>query len=152
MPGLSETNKTRFYDFSVAPDLAQYRFSDDPAIADENGPFIEVPITSFNRSVINKLTGKAHKSAHKDDFKISGDGSGIPSGKSSLERLLSSKVALTLDDVVPSQFISTIDMIDKPLLTVMSHPKLLSTSSYNALQSLIDDASGKYYFDLLSFR
>jgi hypothetical protein len=146
MPGMSELNSARYYDFTTAPDLPVYRFKDNPVQADENGPFFEIPITSVNRSAINKILGRIVKSAHKEDFSIQGDGSGIPSSKSNLERLFSTKVACTLDDVVPGQFIASVKGIDKPLITVMSHPKLLSLSSLAALESLIGSANEKYRF------
>jgi hypothetical protein len=146
MPGMSELNSARYYDFMAAPDLPVYRFKGDPAQADENGPFFEIPITSINRSAINKILGRIVKSTHKEDFSIYGDGSGIPSGKSSLKRLFSTKVACTLDDVVPGQFMASVKNIDKPLITVMSHPKLLSLSSLAALKALLCGSSEKYRF------
>jgi hypothetical protein len=146
MPGMSELNSTRYYDFTAAPDLPIYRFKDNPAQADKNGPFFEIPITSINRSAINKILGRIVKSAHKEDFSTYGDGAGIPSSNSFLKRLFSTKVACTLDDVVPGQFTASVKGVDKPLITVMSHPKLLSLSSLSALEALLSGEGEKYRF------
>jgi hypothetical protein len=139
MSGLRQSGDTHNYDFLSAPDLPVYRFTDDPTVGKDNGLFFEVPITSFRRSVANKIAGKVIKYLHKGDYEISGDGSGIPSDDSSLRRLFLTRVACTLDDVVPSQFADSIKRIDKTLVTVMSHPKLLSHSSLAALDTLIAD-------------
>jgi hypothetical protein len=137
MRGLRSSDPSRFFDFTNAPDLHKYRFSDDPNIAEKDGIFYEIPITSYTRSMTSKVIGKIKKRIDRDSFKISGDGFGIPQGNSSIERLWLTQVACTLDDVIPSEFRNTVKRIDKPLITIISHPKLLSQSSVRALETLL---------------
>jgi hypothetical protein len=134
--GLKRNDGTHSYDFMDAPDSAIYRFLDDPAIEDKNGPFFEIPISSYIPSFISKITGTVTRLLHKDQFAIFGDGFGIPAHDSALKRLTSLHYPCTLDKIVPSKLTSMVRQIDQPIITLMSHPKLLTPFSLTALRRL----------------
>ncbi len=134
---------THHYDFMKAPDSAFYRFSDDPVRADENGPFYEIPITSYMRGFSDKFIGKAVKRLRREDFKVYGDGAWIAPSISLLKRITPSYGMFTLEEAVPVMLDRRVAEMDKPLINFISHPKALSPVSFDALERL---CSREYVF------
>lgn len=52
MHGICQDNKYSKFDFRYAPNKEIYRFLDDVCVEDENGEFVEVPITVYNRNIL----------------------------------------------------------------------------------------------------
>jgi hypothetical protein len=78
-PGGKNTKGSYYYDFTNVPNKDKWKFSDDLCIEDEQGAFIEYPISNYNYSVcffwrlfiLGRLQPKLHKPI--------GDGFPIPS-------------------------------------------------------------------------
>lgn len=58
MHGICQDNKYSKFDFRYAPNKEIYRFLDDVCVEDENGEFVEVPITVYNRNILKKTIEK----------------------------------------------------------------------------------------------
>ena len=50
--GIFKYTKNYYYDFRNIPKKASYRFTDDVSCEEKDGKYLEIPITSFHRSVV----------------------------------------------------------------------------------------------------
>jgi hypothetical protein len=138
------------YDFTEAPNLPFYYFEDDVQKPDDDGRFIEIPLSTFLTNPLYRLTNKLHLKIKKDE--IFGDGIGIQEKKyffyTSLPRRLQiSRTFLSLDKTSPGffKFLLKTHFRKSNFLVMLSHPKTLSeyallnlhytVSTFNTLNS-----------------
>jgi len=131
------------FDFRGAPALDHWRFTDDPLRIDEQGPFLEVPISAQPRppaffwqlALARKLGGDRHRAY--------GDGAAIELGRQDLLR----KLTRTSDDVVSLDGLKA-DTLEQAYqahrragrgsLVVIGHPKAVTPHGLRALADFID--------------
>jgi hypothetical protein len=131
------------FDFRQAPDLDHWRFADDPLRIDEQGAFLEVPISAHPRppaffwrlALARKLGGARHRSY--------GDGAAVELGRQDLIR----KLTRPSDDVVSLDGLKA-DTLEQAyqahrragrrILVVIGHPKAVTPHSLQALAAFID--------------
>lgn len=128
-----------FYDYRNAPkDRAAWRFADDPCIPQDDGKFVEVPVTAFKASLASLIVNNRRISGQK----IFGDGQGV--GRGRLRELAGKLLAseslrqLTLDMCSPELLKTSLSRTSGRALRVFaSHPKILNTVSLDNLDFLL---------------
>lgn len=139
-PGFYKNNlPAHFYDYRHAPkDREVWRFTDDPCVPQNDGSFIEVPVTAFRATlsslVLNKLRLRGQC--------IFGDGFGV--GGARLSDLAGKMLTgdglrqLTLDMCSRELLESSLRKTEGCALRVFaSHPKIMSHSSIDNLELLL---------------
>jgi len=139
--GRSE-DSLRWFDFSKAPAAPYWRFQDDPLIAEPEGDFLEVPISShrlgpwffWSMAIRKKLGGRRHK-AFGDGALMQADGGYY------LRRLTQASVNAVSMDGAKS------DMLEcayrqhaaqqAPILNVIGHPKSLTPHALSRLDTFL---------------
>lgn len=115
-------NKYSYYDFrklEVNTDY-QYRFSSDITKEDLKGVFIEVPISSYHRLFINKVSDKLFRIFFKSS-KIISDGTHERQDLNGHNKTGEARV--TLSRISPISSIFSILLHRSPIVTVIDHPK-----------------------------
>ncbi len=147
------------YDFRGAPQADFYRFNTDPNIADENGAFVELPITPcrFGPDFFWRLAlARKLKLSQHQGF---GDGSPIPSsGAYYLRKLTQSSTSVASVDGMKAAWLercfqSEAGNKQRPnYFNAMGHPKALTPSSLTRLDKFLsgrgDSLSGATFWDL----
>lgn len=126
------------YDFIGAPRLPAYKFSNDVKTVDNNGSFIEVPISTYNNNPVYRLINILVLKLKGD--KIFGDGTGIQEKsyyffRSIYRRVQFSKALLSIDRTwsLFFKYLLKFHFIKSSMIVLISHPK---TMSHEALINL----------------
>lgn len=136
-PGLFEENDSRKYDFRLAPDLSCYTFSDNPNEFNRGGHFIELPISTYKVNLVSKCLAKVIKMFQGKPVVHAGDGVGIPLRRAWWNKFLSEVRMITLDGhICPDEFIRQINASKRDIVTVIAHPKSLSSFSFECIDRL----------------
>jgi hypothetical protein len=117
------------FDYTSAPTMTFYRFSDSVCSHEPSGSFIEIPLSTYNNNALLRIINKVLLLLIND--KIYGDGSGIK------EKTLNSKILalfsfskgmMTLDRLHNTLFrlLLAHSFRGKDLMVIVSHPKTLS--------------------------
>lgn len=143
-PGLSKLTSNLYYDFTNAPNKGYYRFENDPAKEEKGGQFLQIPITTYDRTLPDKFFEKQNRTT--ENIKIYGDGQGISlreEGDDKFFNKLKAKVSAQTQ-------IYSFDLISSPLtvkkllnekrnlITILSHPKLLNPNSLSEMKRLFE--------------
>ncbi|MCX7591852.1 MAG: hypothetical protein N2255_09520 [Kiritimatiellae bacterium] len=138
--GVWATTPTHRFDYRCAPTSPLYRFSRTPLIQDPAGEFIELPVTTFHRSLSEKILGQISRLARSRYHSHCGDGVGIDymgTGPMSLWRKLrASHAFLCLDALTPQQLRRALRRISARLIVPLAHPKNLSPCMLDCLDLL----------------
>lgn len=137
---LKSESKAHFYDFTKAPKQAIYKFSSDPTVLDKNGQFIEIPIFSYRKTLINKISGKLFSTSYKKN-EIFGDGKAVvPQNNvrsSIFSRFKSDFYMYSLDGEYDKDLLlRKIKKEKNEIITLIAHPKLLSINSLKTIELL----------------
>lgn len=130
-----------FYDYRGAPkDKVVWRFTNDPCVPEQNGKFIEVPVTAFKPTLLNLILNKYN--IRKES--VFGDGLGASGGKGRARELIAKALAseknrqLTLDMSSVAMLKTSLCRTQGTSLRVFaSHPKIFSHSSLLNLEYLL---------------
>ena len=132
------------YDFRKAPDLSEWKFSDNECVIDEKGAFLELAITpdrippQFYYSLYFKMR------VDPGSYKPEGDGEWLKDKKRIYRQFHSSTAHFACcDGYFASRLIGILDkQIDKGQnrMVVLGHPKSLAKCSYAYLEKFIDRA------------
>lgn len=141
-PGIKGESDTHFYDFTTAPNLEYYRFSNDPVQIDSNGPFYEIPITSYQRSFTEKTIRKLTARLRRTDFRICGDGIGKGVQAPWRERVFTTTEMFSIEYMLPTTLSKRVAESDQWLVNLLSHPKGLAPISYQCIEKLYADGFG----------
>ncbi|MCW8857307.1 MAG: polysaccharide deacetylase family protein [Kangiella sp.] len=145
-------SKVQGFNFRNSPNLAYWKFGDDPLTPEDNGRFIELPISSSNVSplffwkfaLVKKIGGIKHHSF--------GDGSAAPMSKFQLKRLLTqrSRTVASIDGYKSSLLNKFRNDCDKQFgskanLVLIGHPKSLTPYSLKKLDTFLSNHSNDNY-------
>jgi len=129
-------HKVRF-DWIESSDI--YHFSKDIRESDIQGKFLEVPVSIYNASIIDKFVWLIMKFLRKSDAVIFGDGEGI--AISERKSIFNKLIILLRQRIVQNYSLDGFIYIDglgrrlqrekSDMIVIVSHPKLLSQSSIN---------------------
>ena len=146
--GLYRSSHFQNYDFRYAPDAEYWNFNKEPAIMQE-GPFIEIPITTYKYSpwnkVIRKFRMKIEKTIHPNRCKYFGDGEGIslndmqPKKSQSFFKRLTQPNMYTLQDVFPGYNRQLLKKEKRNIINFISHPKKMNLNSFREIAELQRD-------------
>lgn len=128
------------YDYRNAPrNLCAWRFGDDPCVPQENGKFVEIPVTAFKASLISLVANNLRIRGER----IFGDGQGV--GGSRMQALM--RRAFSSERIRQL----TLDMCSRELLehslrrtsghavrVFASHPKMFTRTSLDNLDLLLN--------------
>jgi hypothetical protein len=138
-PGAAQKEgKIYDYDFTSAPRLPFYSFSNDISKVDKGGAFLEIALATYKNNPIYILANKALLMLKRDS--IYGDGTGIQQrallSKVNLTKMLKFSTAiLSLDSTSSLLFTFLLNMHFKrsALIVILSHPKTVSGASLENL-------------------
>ncbi len=134
----------RFFDFRRLPRLPWWRFSDDPLVEDEQGPFLEVPISSYTLSPSFFWQFALLKRFGKQKFSTFGDGQAMPNTKDYYwQRLTRPTLSpVMLDGFKAGQLENALRHHLKynpdGVLNIMGHPKSLTPYSLKKLGEFLN--------------
>lgn len=143
-----------YYDFTKSPNKSEWRFSDELCKEDQNGDFLELPISSYKYSpvffwklhILGNLFPKNHKPI--------GDGKPMPT-KGHRKRMLTKRNILSAN--LEGLFVNKIETIVKTnqknkfnSTVVIGHPKALTNYSIDRLEKVINTIKKEHTFSVFS--
>ncbi len=149
--------KEQGYDFRVMPDKAMYRFSEDVCKEVENGEFLEVPITSYHRSVImallDRLYGRIgqHYQRFADGTHQRSKQTAVAAPPHTINRMSKDyKLMFTFSFKSPLSVINAL-LIHKPqpVYCYIDHPKDYTNSTDKIINALGRHSESVNYIDFL---
>ena len=144
VPGIKVQSTIHNLNYEDIPDGSFYRFEDDVRVQETNGQFIEVPITTFKINLFEKILNAVNRRTHPVCGQVYGDGEGIKVFRLDNTWLRILKMVFwkkeiqmfSIDGFTPTQFlIKKISKSKHSLITMISHPKTLTASSFLFLES-----------------
>lgn len=151
--GINRSN-THFFDFSNMAKKSVYRFEEDPLLENNNGYFIEVPISSHRVYPWFYWKLAFHKMLAGKEHQMLGDGQGISSG-SKLDKirmlLARSYMAVSMDGY-KSKLLETSfnyykkrNSIHNDNFVIIGHPKAFTSFSIKQLERFIHKNRGEQF-------
>lgn len=150
MPGGVILEQKHFYDFRKAPKKGCWKFSDDVIIEDENGGFMELPITTeVPSTVFHYLLKKKKLTKSHAGNRIWGDGRSIDLAVSTTQRMKDqvSKFfrpcifVATIDNVMSENLAEMYRHNKGDYFTVIGHPKNFTRKSIANVESFINEVA-----------
>ena len=141
------TTSEKSFDFSNSPNKNNWRFSNDPLIQNENGNFLEIPISSvratpffYYKFIWNKFFGgESHKSF--------GDGSAIRNSKEQIfDLLFKPSFSVASIDGYKASILNRYAEQNKEQLVLIGHPKAFTPFSLKALDTFISLRKNDSFF------
>jgi|TARA_B100000959_G_C14916229_1_gene597464 hypothetical protein len=133
------TTIEKSFDFTNAPNKNNWRFSNDPLIEDENGHFLEIPISAVSTTpffyfkfIWNKFFGREKQKSFGDGFAISN------SRKQIFGLLLKPSFSVASIDGYKASLLTRCAEQNKEQLVLIGHPKALTPFSLIELDSFIN--------------
>lgn len=146
--GCKSNSKIHYFDFTKACKKQFYRFSNNPLVENENGYFIEVPITTFKRYGIIKILFKFYKILFNKKFKSYGNGTGIYFPIPFIKKVTTTFEMLSLDSTVSKfEFYYLLKFTDTKYWNLIGHPKSLTIYSFEILEFI----SKKKEYNFITF-
>jgi len=138
------SDPTRHFNFKNMPQLAYWRFSNDPLAIDDSGEFVEVPISAYKTSPLFFWKLAFHKKFSSQQFKSFGDGQAMVANKQYyFDRLTKSTYGpVMVDGAKAGQLQSALKRHikqQKPgaIFNIMGHPKSLAPYSLTKLDQFL---------------
>jgi hypothetical protein len=141
----------RSFDFTHAPDRDFWRFSDNPAVPDDDGEFLEIPISSVAMAPTDYLKEQlARKLRPSIEHASFGDGLFLDHEPGYYWRLLSRRSTSPASvDGFKAQFLRrAYDQVQRRggnLLNVMGHPKSLTRGSLRHLTQFLGEKTFNFH-------
>lgn len=148
--------KEQSYDFRVMPTNPSFKFKNDVCIKDDDGVFIEVPITSYHKNILMMIIDRILRSCHL--FEKQTDGTHKRSSyyrreTLSIKEKLNKKrrIMMSFSETCPlTLFLLQLFVLKDNLICYIDHPKDFSKVTLIGIK-LISKLSNKYtYKDILS--
>lgn len=140
-PGMKATSLGYTFDFTSSPKADYWRFEEDPLHPDQNGTFIEMPITTYSRGIYYKILDRLIQKE-----KPFGDGEFIAQEKKTFPSKLKHTTAmLTIESGHKAILLSQIRK--SKVINIINHPKNITTYSLKLIEFL---SSRKCIFSLLN--
>ena len=154
--GAYSAKENQGYDFRVMPQKSIYRFYDDVCKEDENGPFVEVPITCYKQNQLFKLLSKIYLKIGLTERLTDGT---HRRGASAVEVLKKTSLLKRLTTLYYQMFsFSQFPAINlkmvllftkKDLICAIDHPKDYSRETEDGIKAMKRFGSSYTYKDLL---
>lgn len=133
----------RWFDFTSAPVADFWRFNEDPTTVENQGSFLEIPISAMRVSpLLFWKMGLARKILTKAEHQPFGDGSSLAWGRGYyLKRLTQSTISVASVDGLKAGYLGRALRAEKAcgkqLFHAMGHPKALSRYSLACLEAFL---------------
>ena len=151
MHGICQDNKYSKFDFRYAPDKEIYRFLDDVCVEDENGEFIEVPITVYYRNILRKAIEKIIRTFSIKKKCIT-DGThqrfDLPIGLRRKKWLKSMPTAFSMSGRNPLIAALAFRASNESLITIIDHPKDFTENALSVIKLYMKRADSITYHDI----
>jgi hypothetical protein len=153
VPGEKKQGDQLFYDFSTLSIRKPYRFNENLNAIEENGEFIEFPISKIKIAGIWKILNSVYyrKNKTESDHKPFGDGFSVESEinsniiNKSLKDYLRFDLAMSAEMLNPVLSKLCLKYISRNEFThFLSHPKLLSKASLKELDNILSVSRKRY--------
>lgn len=145
------TTPSKSFDFTDASQKDNWKFSNDPLIEDEDGYFLEIPISSvktslffYFRFILNKFFGGKNHQSFGDGFAISN------SKKQIFELLLKPSFSVASIDGYKASLLNRCAKQNKEQLVLIGHPKAFTPFSLKALDTFISKRQNDSIFTTYS--
>jgi len=143
-PGLRHADAVRDYDFTRAPDKDCWRFGEEPTIEEPNGPFEEIPILTFEATLVDKIASQLKRRLSPTSNNPWGDGQGLQASKRLwTDRLRLTPAVLTYDywpaEVIHRELSRKVQRGWRRLV-LLGHPKYLSPYGLRQLEKVLSKA------------
>jgi hypothetical protein len=135
-PHMKGTSNVHEFDFSHVKPINYFHFNMDPTKLEQQGDFVEIPISTFHCSSYAKIIRKFKNKLHRGELASFGDGTGLPI--TSNRRFLPSYEMVSLERTFPSDLSRIIKHIKQDVVNIISHPKGLSKMSFHCLNQLVE--------------
>ena len=133
----------RWFDFSIAPEKSWWKFNKDPVMEDENGCFVEVPISSCRVTPLLFWRMLAIKKLMKGQHQALGDGGAMKANWQYYFRLLtsSSHSVVSIDGLKSSMLQKAWNRHKQSgssnIFNIMGHPKSVTRYSLSKLDQFL---------------
>ena len=138
--GSVSNSKVLKFDFTKVPDKEMYRFGNEVEVEDENGEFIEVPISYYNHNFKYRIENQIDKQLFPSRYLKFGDGChnghGADNTNPKKRILFSEKRMLSIDGIKPRILLNELRKGNKTKFVLISHPKDVSERSLDVLRKL----------------
>jgi hypothetical protein len=128
------------FDFRTAPASDLYRFSTAPTRAEPDGPFWELPLTTFRPRLAHKLKREWLRRTRPADYRISGDGDGLryaSSGRSLCrDAITSAPRFLSLDGEPAHLLVASVRALAQDHVVICGHTKCYAPAMAEGLRQL----------------
>lgn len=135
------------YDFRKAPDLAEWKFEDDPCVPRQEGIFTEIPVTPDTIPPLFYWQLYLNMRSRPAVYKPVGDGSWLVDRKRIYRHFYSSTDHFACCDGFFASRLKPVlkrtERQGKARMMVLSHPKSMAPYSFNALDEFITFAKAK---------
>ena len=142
VPGLRINDADKGVDFTGAPDRGWWTFESSPSRPDEDGDFLEIPITPLVLPPLHYWGRAISRVLGRRPASTFGDGTSKALGRHEIIRRLTGRgrgSELSIDAQKAAQLNSgNISRQQRDIWHVMGHPKLLGRASLDALEKFID--------------
>ena len=145
-------NQYSYYDFTKAPNISSWPFDSDVCLPAVKGQFIEVPITSYHRGLIDKVVDGIFRRCSNKLNPIS-DGTHYRNDlkEESHPRDSKSVGMMTLSRISPITILWNFLKSKNDLVVFIDHPKDYSISASQAMRLLSKHAITIMYKDFLNY-
>ena len=138
-PGLKNDDPIQSFDFSKSLKFEPYKFSEDPLVELDSGPFTQFPLMLYKVGFIDKILSKLKGESAVNS--IFGDGKSVKKDNytkaSFFDRFKSSLYLFSFDgDYYESILFNRISKSKLKTITFISHPKLLSYNSLSTIKKM----------------
>jgi len=148
--GKNETPEKSF-NFVDSPKKNDWRFSNDPLVEDENGKFLEVPISSVSTTPLFYLRFIWIKFFGGERHKPSGDGFAISNSKKQIfDLLFKPSYSVASIDGYKASLLNRCARKNKEQLVLIGHPKAFTPFSLKALDTFISTRKNDSVFTTYS--
>ena len=144
VPGAALFDPDKGFDHRAAPDRAWWRFSDSPLCPDDDGDFLEIPVTPVKLPVSYYWFRLVDRLLGRRSTDMLGDGISKAIGRREVVRRLAGAglvSELSIDAPKAGQLVTDhIESQQREIWQVMGHPKLLGESSLRNLDKFMSRA------------
>ena len=145
------TTPEKSFDFSNSPNKNNWRFSHDPLVEDENGDFLEIPISSVSVAPLFYLKFICIKFFGGYNHKAIGDGFAISNSKKQIfDLLLKPSFSVASIDGYKASLLNRCAKQNKAQLVLIGHPKAFTPFSLKALDAFISKRKNDSIFTTYS--
>jgi len=134
--GMKLQGIAHMFDFSEIPHKEFYRFEESVLQEDEDGRFLEVPISTYRTTIFHKILRRIRRIRNPDFYRMVGDGKSVGGIKRNYFDEIITYEMLSLESIEPKRLIKFIKNDKHSLVTLISHPKGMSEISFNSLDVL----------------